>query len=895
MPNYPSNIVDIIKGLQKDVTGLQAQRVADATASNPPPGPNTPTLDIPGLSTSVTYRIDPHTGGKVTADIEVNWNEPTWDTDNTIDALSHYQVSYNPDWSPNYTAALITESTSITYAGMKLASTYNIRVRAVTKKGRLGPYATTVCDTGVDTTPPPQPSNPVVSGQLGGVSIYWDGKTSTGSSMPADFDHIRVHAAFTAGFTEDDTNLIATMSSAGTYFVPANTDYDTTYVRFIAVDSKGNISANTDEVSATPEGVAEGIADGSISYEQIAFKNWGNLQADGSFEEAAQRDNIQNFAINASNFVNGCFSFVNNSTNAFHASWYLSAAPSINTGIVRNVYLTNSLTALPVSSTEKYLLRVAWLAAAGSNGSVTFDLRVVKGDGSAVASTTNITVNGSSGDGTWKTASGWITLPAGAAFATARIQLSAAASTGSWRFDAVELRRVVQTEIIDDAAIGNAQIADAAINNAKIANLDAGKITTGQLSAMRIDLGSGLNLNNHPDPSFEDSRFRAEVPLTGTNFAYEASASSYDGGWRIKCIGNGIQTSAAISPRIRCMAGERFYFAIMAKTTSTTDLMKLRAQYYDKDGVAIGSATAVNIPASVGNNWTKFEAIATAPAQAAFIEQQLFIDDTSTDGTWYFDMAEVRQIVGTTTTLNSSRVEVSPLGIKMYDGGGILTVSVDATSGEALFVGQVQTGADTSEERIIMNPSSTGAPEIRLFPAGETVRYASINSFAGYFGAPAVGVNGATLTGGDGYSMVLADALWQIGKADRATLEPTAVGIVGQTNQLDIYGQLPDHPTHSFQALWGGAATIGSSGVSLGISYGITMATPTPQVVITPSFGSTIIPLFTVVARSSTGFTLRHSDPLLMPSLNQPFDGTAGGQGTASVVYAWLAFRWIAS
>lgn len=50
--------------------------------------------------------------------------------------------------------------------------------------------------------------------------------------------------------------------------------------------------------------------------------------------------------------------------------------------------------------------------------------------------------------------------------------------------------------IIADAAIVNAKIADAAVDNAKIANLDAAKITTGSLSANRINVDGATIVAN---------------------------------------------------------------------------------------------------------------------------------------------------------------------------------------------------------------------------------------------------------------------------------------------------------------------------------------------------------------------------------------------------------------
>ena len=73
----------------------------------------------------------------------------------------------------------------------------------------------------------------------------------------------------------------------------------------------------------------------------------------------------------------------------------------------------------------------------------------------------------------------------------------------------------IDTPDIEDAAIVNAKIADATIENAKIANLDASKITTGQLSANRINV-DGATITASGSGALQVNELNANKITTGT-------------------------------------------------------------------------------------------------------------------------------------------------------------------------------------------------------------------------------------------------------------------------------------------------------------------------------------------------------------------------------------------
>ncbi|MFJ3283387.1 hypothetical protein [Streptomyces halstedii] len=123
----------------------------------------------------------------------------------------------------------------------------------------------------VNGPPPPQPSVPIVTSVLGGVTASWNGLFAGGQMLPLDWSRTEVHASTTSGFTPDATTLRSTIETAqgATVVVPAS---DPVYVRLIARSTSGTPSAPSEQ--AGPLGpapvVATDILDGIVTTVKLA-------------------------------------------------------------------------------------------------------------------------------------------------------------------------------------------------------------------------------------------------------------------------------------------------------------------------------------------------------------------------------------------------------------------------------------------------------------------------------------------------------------------------------------------------------------------------------------------------------------------------------------------------
>lgn len=118
---------------------------------------------------------------------------------------------------------------------------------------------------------PPQPSAPIVTSVLGGVTVSWDGTFANGSVLPLDWARVEVHAAIVNGFTPVAATLQGTIETAqgATVVVPCDTDV---YVRLVARNTSGTASTPSDQVGPfgpTPV-VADDIVDGIVTTLKLA-------------------------------------------------------------------------------------------------------------------------------------------------------------------------------------------------------------------------------------------------------------------------------------------------------------------------------------------------------------------------------------------------------------------------------------------------------------------------------------------------------------------------------------------------------------------------------------------------------------------------------------------------
>lgn len=149
----------------------------------------------------------------------VMWPAVTEATNNTAIEISNYAVEWRKhvDGAP-WHAAGTTDKTQLGFGGLDCGTQIEVRVRAVpTYSDKLGEWSAVVVATvESDTTPCSVPSKPVLSSELGVVTVHWDGRTSTGAQMESDFDHIEVGEGVNASGM---TVISANQSGQGDYLV----------------------------------------------------------------------------------------------------------------------------------------------------------------------------------------------------------------------------------------------------------------------------------------------------------------------------------------------------------------------------------------------------------------------------------------------------------------------------------------------------------------------------------------------------------------------------------------------------------------------------------------------------------------------------------------------------
>ena len=148
-----------------------------------------------------------------------SWSAVMQATNDTAIEISNYLVEWklHKDGAPWHSAGT-TDKTQLGFGGLDCGTQIEVRVRATpTYSDKLGEWSEAfVATVESDTTPCSVPSKPVLSSELGVVTVHWDGRTSTGASMESDFDHVEVgEGVDAAGMTV----ISASQSGQGDYLV----------------------------------------------------------------------------------------------------------------------------------------------------------------------------------------------------------------------------------------------------------------------------------------------------------------------------------------------------------------------------------------------------------------------------------------------------------------------------------------------------------------------------------------------------------------------------------------------------------------------------------------------------------------------------------------------------
>lgn len=171
-----------------------------------------------------------------------SWSAVTEATNNTAIEISNYAVEWRKhvDGAPWHSAGT-TDKTQLGFGGLDCGTQIEVRVRAVpTYSDKLGEWSSVfVATVESDTTPCAVPSKPLLSSELGVVTIYWDGKTAAGAQMEPDLDHIEVGGGINAAGMQV---ISATQSGQGAYVITGLTGGSSHSYALRSVDHAGNKS-----------------------------------------------------------------------------------------------------------------------------------------------------------------------------------------------------------------------------------------------------------------------------------------------------------------------------------------------------------------------------------------------------------------------------------------------------------------------------------------------------------------------------------------------------------------------------------------------------------------------------------------------------------------------------
>lgn len=225
-----------------------------------------------------------------------SWSAVTQATNDTSIEISTYTVEWRKhvDGAPWHSAGT-TDKTQLGFGGLDCGTQIEVRVRAVpTYSDKLGEWSAVVVATvESDTTPCAVPSKPVLSSELGVVTVHWDGKTAAGAQMEPDFDHIEVGEGINAAGMQV---ISATQSGQGDYVITGLTGGSQHSYALRSVDHAGNRSgwsavATVTVASAVSPEEVEQIQQDLAANKEVLQDNTAKLsqaQKDIAANQAAQ-------------------------------------------------------------------------------------------------------------------------------------------------------------------------------------------------------------------------------------------------------------------------------------------------------------------------------------------------------------------------------------------------------------------------------------------------------------------------------------------------------------------------------------------------------------------------------------------------------------------------------
>lgn len=549
-------------------------------------------------------------------------------------------------------------------------------------KGRAAPGASGSAGTNSD----PRSAGLVHDGVRYISPYLWLNYTSSGtpnSPNVMQVDAFTIEALKTG--LVDSTNLVVGSVTTGALATDAVT------AGKVAADAIGAREIQAAAVTAIE------LAAGSITADKLTIAGGANVLSDPSFEgayTAALAEKFSAYATQDKAFGNGS-----------------GASLKIDSTSATAVWRAVELTLLPISPGDQlYIATDYFVPAAWAGTEINMQVRWEASDGTVLsfgkASATSPIRDA------WTRLSATVTAPAGAWRGRVRVEANGTAGAVWW--DNAVCRPVLPGVQIADGAITAPKILAGAVTTDKLTalavtaekiaalaittdklsalsvtadkiaanSITASKILAGSIDATHIKAGSitadklslGTTGNAVPDASFEGEITVARVQAAGPSWAVVTGGHDSP-----KAIEVTATAATATSRGIRLttvpvLPGEALYLAFeyLASANWQGASVRFAAQWLDDKDVTL-SWGVVLVDQPVRGTWTRASGQHKAPAGA--VRAHLLLETfQSTAGTVRFDNAEARFVVG--ARASGSRAELSPEGLRLFDGDGDETVSL---------------------------------------------------------------------------------------------------------------------------------------------------------------------------------------------------------------------------
>ncbi|MEV7512089.1 hypothetical protein AB0O57_29445 [Streptomyces sp. NPDC091201] len=479
----------------------------------------------------------------------------------------------------------------------------------------------------VNSAPPPTPTRAAVQPALAGLVVAWDGQWDDRAATPADFALVQVHVGLAADFTPSAATLAGAITDVhGGSITFGITGYAPLWVRLVAVNTAAAPGPASVAVQGTPrQAVSQDLIDGVVGELQLA-------------DDAVTAAKVAVGAIDSQALAAAAVTAEKLGAAAVEAGKIAAGA------VTKDALAVGSVTAGAIAAnaiTAAALAAGAVTAAAITAGSIT----------AGALAANSVTAE---------------KLVAGAVQAAALAV--DAVTAGKIAANAVTAREIKALSVTAAHLAANSVTASAI----QAGIIDATHIKAGAITADKIGVGTTGNLI--PDPSFEGAITAVRVQAAGADWSIVTSGRDSPKALQVSAASATPATRLLTLTTVPVLPGEAYYlsFDYLASADWAGDSIRFFAAWEDAAGAAL-SWGIVLVDTPTRGAWTRAAGQYQVPAGAV---RARFVVETyqSTAGTVAFDNVEARPVIGARGS--GARAELSPAGLRLFDGAGDETVSL---------------------------------------------------------------------------------------------------------------------------------------------------------------------------------------------------------------------------